>query len=229
MAREYFCAYHSYLENIKRLNDEERGRLFTACLQYSASGKEPELHGNEVFVWDSIRVQINRDREKYEALCGKNRENIHKRYDRIPSNTTEYDRIRPSTKSTKKKESIYNSISRNSSISRNNPITPDSSIQSVQERCSDAGKPRRTRKPFVPPTLEEIKAYIAEKGYGVDAQKFFDYFMVSDWVDAKGNPVLNWKQKIITWNSKNTDPPKEARHGTADKVYDRSSAGIEIL
>ena len=35
MPREYFCAYHSYLKSIELLNDSERGRLFTACLQYS--------------------------------------------------------------------------------------------------------------------------------------------------------------------------------------------------
>lgn len=35
MLRPYFCAYHSYLENMELLNSEERGRLFTALLEYS--------------------------------------------------------------------------------------------------------------------------------------------------------------------------------------------------
>lgn len=41
MAREYFCAYHSYLAAIEPLNDEERGRLFTALLQYSKNRVRP--------------------------------------------------------------------------------------------------------------------------------------------------------------------------------------------
>lgn len=38
MLRPYFCAYHSYLENMELLNSEERGRLFTALLEYSKDG-----------------------------------------------------------------------------------------------------------------------------------------------------------------------------------------------
>ena len=57
------------------------------------------------------------------------------------------------------------------------------------------------KKSFVPPTLEEVEKYCQERKNNVDAKKFFDYFTASDWVDAKGNPVRNWKQKIITWES----------------------------
>ena len=52
---------------------------------------------------------------------------------------------------------------------------------------------------FTPPTLEEVRAYCQERKNDVDPQKFFDYFSASDWVDSKGKPVRNWKQKIITW------------------------------
>lgn len=60
---------------------------------------------------------------------------------------------------------------------------------------------KRVKKPFVPPTLEEVQKYCQERKNNVDAKKFFDYFTASDWVDGKGNPVRNWKQKIITWES----------------------------
>lgn len=102
MAREYFCAYHSYLKSIEPLNDAERGRLFTACLEYSSTGVAPDLRGNERFVWPTIREQIDRDAAKYDAYCGKQRENIKKRWD-----TTVYDGksgIPSDTKNTKEKE-----------------------------------------------------------------------------------------------------------------------------
>ena len=57
------------------------------------------------------------------------------------------------------------------------------------------------KKAFVPPNLEEVESYCKERKNNVDAKKFFDYFTASDWVDGKGNPVRNWKQKIITWES----------------------------
>ena len=75
MAREYFNAYHSYLKSVEPLNDAERGRLFTALLTYSSTGAEPELHGNERFVFPTMRQQIDRDVEQYERKCSINRAN----------------------------------------------------------------------------------------------------------------------------------------------------------
>ncbi len=80
MAREYFAAYHSYLKSVEPLKDAERGRLFTACLSYSMTGAEPELSGNERFVWPSIREQIDRDKTAYAERCVANRENALQRY-----------------------------------------------------------------------------------------------------------------------------------------------------
>lgn len=69
MAREFFCAYHSYLDAIEPLDDAERGRLFTACLTYSKTGESPPLTGNERFVFPSLKGQIDRDRASYEEKC----------------------------------------------------------------------------------------------------------------------------------------------------------------
>ena len=35
-------------------------------------------------------------------------------------------------------------------------------------------------------------------------KKFFNYFDVGNWIDSNGNKVKNWKQKLITWESRNT-------------------------
>lgn len=75
MAREYFHAYHSYLETIEPLNDAERGRLFTACLIYSKTGEVPELRGNERFVFFGLKGQIDRDAKQYDDKCRINRAN----------------------------------------------------------------------------------------------------------------------------------------------------------
>lgn len=54
---------------------------------------------------------------------------------------------------------------------------------------------------FTPPTLEEVSEYVKERGNKIDAQKFYDYYEVSGWKDRKGNPVKNWKQKAIVWET----------------------------
>jgi hypothetical protein len=63
--------------------------------------------------------------------------------------------------------------------------------------------PKPKSKSFTPPTLEDVKAYIAERDCAavVDAKKFFDYFEAGHWHDSEGKPVRNWKQKLITWET----------------------------
>lgn len=63
---------------------------------------------------------------------------------------------------------------------------------------------------FVPPTLQEIQSYIKEKGYQVDAKKFYDYFTEGKWRDSEDKPVRNWKQKIITWSGSRQGGKQEA-------------------
>ena len=58
MLRPYFCAYHSYLENMELLNWEERGRLFTALLEYSKDGTLIPLTGNEQIGRASCRERV---------------------------------------------------------------------------------------------------------------------------------------------------------------------------
>lgn len=62
---------------------------------------------------------------------------------------------------------------------------------------------REKSKRFIPPTLEEIQAYINDKKLNVNANKFYQYFNEGNWVDSKGNKVKNWKQKLLTWDNKN--------------------------
>lgn len=61
---------------------------------------------------------------------------------------------------------------------------------------------KSTPKRFVPPSLDEVREYCKQRNSSVDAERFFDYFDASGWVDSKGNQVRNWKQKVITWEGR---------------------------
>ena len=78
---EYFLAYHSYLEAMEPLSDAERGRLFTALLEYSITGIVPELRGGERYTFATLKGNIDRDVAKYNAKCAKNKESAGKRWD----------------------------------------------------------------------------------------------------------------------------------------------------
>ena len=83
----------------------------------------------------------------------------------------------------------------------------------IQEECtapytdhSDAkrGKSRpgaeTTKRGFTPPTEEEVRAYAASRGLSdFDAAYFIEYYTTADWHNVRGNPILNWKLKVVTW------------------------------
>ena len=67
---------------------------------------------------------------------------------------------------------------------------------------------KNIKKKFSPPTLQEIADYCAQRNNGVDPKRFFDYYSTGNWKDSKGNPIVNWKQKMIAvWEKEN--PQKE--------------------
>lgn len=68
------------------------------------------------------------------------------------------------------------------------------------------------RKKFVPPTLEEVQEYAKEKALVIDPKFFYEYFTEGDWHDKKGDPVKNWKTKMLTWNRTELDKhPEKAK------------------
>lgn len=95
MAREGFVVYHEILKWMDSYDDAERGRLFTAMLKYSMTGEDPELRGNERFLWPAIEAKIDESKKSYEKTCFKNKKNAEKRYDNVPDDATACDRMPP--------------------------------------------------------------------------------------------------------------------------------------
>lgn len=100
-----------------------------------------------------------------------------------------------------------------------NQMAPEVKLSKV--KVSKVNKEGEKRKRFIPPTLEEVQAYCKERNNNVDPKKFFDYYQAGEWKDGKGDPVKNWKQKLITWEKKdNTPKSKPSDHMQADIDYE---------
>ena len=70
---------------------------------------------------------------------------------------------------------------------------------------------RRVKKDFIAPTIEEVKKYFVEKGYNEEtAIRAFSGYDTANWFDTKGNPILNWKQKMINVWFKDENKTKTA-------------------
>lgn len=79
-------------------------------------------------------------------------------------------------------------------------LTCDSSVNDTTEKPlrgrEGKGRGREGEKEY--PSLEDVKNYFKEKGFNEQtAIKFYDSYSIANWVDSKGQRVLNWKQKAI--------------------------------
>ena len=63
------------------------------------------------------------------------------------------------------------------------------------------------RKRFTKPTIDEVKAYCAERKNSVDAERFMDYYESNGWHVGK-NPMKDWKAAVRTWERGNYSTPK---------------------
>ena len=62
-------------------------------------------------------------------------------------------------------------------------------------------------KRFIPPTLEEVRSYCAERNNNVDAQRFVDYYTSNGWLVGK-NKMKDWRAAVRTWERNNTSASK---------------------
>ena len=180
MAQESFIVYHSFLKAIEPLNDAERGRLFTACLEYSMTGKAPELRGNERFIFPSWQSQMDRDKEKYEDTCKKRSKSA---------------KLRWSGEQMQKDANASKSIMCNANDADTVSVSDDVSVSEGQDPLCGG------RKRFVPPTASEVAAYCKKKNYDIDAEEFVAFYASKGWMIGK-NKMVSWRGAIGTWVAK---------------------------
>ena len=92
---------------------------------------------------------------------------------RLPQDRLDKDRL--------DKDSIYNP-----------PIIPPTGETEVKE------KPKKERKRFIPPTVEEVEEYCRQRNNTIDAEEFVAFYDSKDWMVGK-NKMVSWKSAIITW------------------------------
>jgi hypothetical protein len=174
-----FIFQDEYLERLAKLSDQEVGRLVRALAVYHATGETQELAGREGIAFDFIKVDIDRNDRRYEAKCETNRSN------RAGTSTTDNDRERPSTDGNE---------------------TPQIEIK-IKDKDKDKElkeKVKRESRRFTPPTREEVAAYIAEKGYSVDPDRWMAHYESNGW-KVGPNPMKDWKAAVRTWTHNNVD------------------------
>ena len=71
-----------------------------------------------------------------------------------------------------------------------------------KKKASEENKKEKIEiKKFIKPSIDEVKGYIAEKGYSVNAERFINYYESKGWLIGK-SPMKDWKAAVRTWEQK---------------------------
>lgn len=71
---KYLKVFTDFANRTRRLSDAEMGRLFRAMLDYASSCTEPELSGNERYLWDMAKDDIDKQISAYTEMCAANKQ-----------------------------------------------------------------------------------------------------------------------------------------------------------
>ena len=75
------------------------------------------------------------------------------------------------------------------------------------EESIDKNSKGESKKRFAPPSVDDVSAYITEKGYDIDAEAFVDFYASKGW-KVGNSPMKDWKAAVRTWvNRKKEETP----------------------
>lgn len=152
-----FILYTSDYQLIEGLTDEQLGQLTRALFIYARDGEVINLEPVVRMAFVFIKDKIDRNQQKYQKKCERNRENIRKRwnksntndtkeYERIPSDTTVYERI-PSDTTRYLSDSDSDSDSDASKLADNNkPSKEGIQSASVKTEAPGGGKVSKSQR-----------------------------------------------------------------------------------
>jgi hypothetical protein len=187
MAKKYVKAYFDWIEQMSALSDAEKGRLFTAILEYARSGREPENSGREGLVFPTFKATLDREAE----IAAINAENGAKGGRPVKPNETENNRTKPAkTENNRKKANETGQKPTNNTRHK----TQDTMTQDIGQKTQDNNA--RTRDAFA--------AFAAGDGDLLAVLKDFEKMRRSI-----KKPLTDTAKKLLVNKLENNFPPEQ--------------------
>lgn len=198
MARNYAALPYDYLEEMEALNDAEFGRLTRALLAYSMTGEKIALCGNERFYAKRVMAQEDRFKASYED---------------VSTARSEAGKAGAAARWQNGK-GILATGKDSTAIPANgkNGNTETKTETETDTLPSDDGKRDTRAARFTPPTVDDVAAYVSEKGYHVNAERFVSFYQQKGWMVGK-NRMKDWKAAVRNWETRWKDD-----HGAVSKA-----------
>lgn len=139
--------------------------------------------------------------------------------------------------------SVYTEEKSMLSVKENKAYTLSSCTQNVdkldtesrqeEDRVVEVIEEKKPVKRFVPPTVDEVRAYCEERKNNIDPESFVSFYESKGWMVGK-NKMKDWKACVRTWersrktngsapakkNSFNSHEQREYNYSELDKLFD---------
>lgn len=230
-----FTFHIDWQEVLKEYPAEVRLEVYDAVIEYAATGTLSELKPLSKMAFSFIRKEMDDDarREASErerrSFAGK--EGMRSRWgreitdDNKDNNVTDVIDVITEITDDNKDNDVTRACARDNSLSIScvnvNNITQEKKEEESKEIEGTGGKRKPTRR-FVKPTVEEVQAYCDERGNGMDARSFVDFYESKGWMVGK-NPMKDWKAAVRTWEQRDdfrmTRQPSRPQKPTQADIY----------
>ena len=182
MKANSFTFFASYYEALQYLPDKDCGVMIKAICEFALNGVEPDFEEKVLKgYWTLIKPTLERSIKRAEA--GRRGGQGGAGVSRNGGNSNA-------------SKSLANQNDDNTDKERKGEGEEEG--KDLEKEQESKGK-KRTR--FVPPTVDEVQEYCKERGNGIDARHFVDFYEARGW--KYGNTsIKDWKACIRTWEQR---------------------------
>ena len=217
-----FLFMDSWITLFQSMPSQEAGDLIKAVCDFS-TGKQAEIENPLVLaMFNLIKKQMEENKENYKAKCEKQAE-----YGKMGSEKR-WGKTQKQEKSKENSDSIAKDsypIQKDSYPINSDRVEWHKEEEEEEEEEEDkeeveevptVPKKREARKRSSTPSVDEVREYCFERGNGVDAETFVDFYASKGW--KVGNaPMKDWKAAVRTWEKRdNRAAPRAKQIDTND-------------
>lgn len=196
----YFSFFQSYFNTALKIEDkEQRLQFLENILCFMFEDREPRGDSLQIALFEASRATLQKSKDRVESGRKGGRASKPKQTEanesKLEAKLSNRGKEKEKEREKEKEKGEGVKEREENRESGENPAPPSHSKKRIPP----------------PPTLEEVKAYIAERRSPVEPVQFFNYYAAADWKDKDGKPVLSWKQRLISWegrSKKKEEPPK---------------------
>lgn len=81
---------------------------------------------------------------------------------------------------------------------------------------------------FQKPTVVEVREYIVEQNFGVDAQAFCDFYESKGW-KVGNSPMKDWKAAVRNWERKNKQGVRQKTMTPSEEIFNHNFNHLQSL